>query len=70
MAEYASHPPTLKYTTDAPLVLKAGTKLRQTCTWDNTTNNPVGFPREMCVMFGFYFPDNGNEIDIQADHQN
>jgi hypothetical protein len=63
--EYASHPPTVKRTMDAPMTLPKGTRLRQTCTWDNTTAEDVGFPREMCVSFAVYFPDNG-EIDCIA----
>lgn len=55
---YASHPPTNKYTQDKPFVIKKGTKFRQTCEWDNTTANPLAFPREMCVTFSMYFPDN------------
>jgi hypothetical protein len=56
---YMSHPPIMNHTLDAPYVIKAGTRLRQTCEWNNTTANTVTFPTEMCVNFSFYFPDNG-----------
>ena len=56
---YAQHPPLKKFPVDKPLVLPKGTKLRQTCKWDNDTAESVIFPREMCVFFGYYFPDQG-----------
>lgn len=60
---YASHPPVERFDPSAPFVLKKGERVRQTCTWNNTTAERVGFPREMCVFYGFYFPDKtGDEI--------
>lgn len=55
-ASYASHPPLLHYTKEEPLQLAKGTLLRQTCTWNNTTGQPLAFPTEMCIGFGYYFP--------------
>jgi hypothetical protein len=54
--EYASHPPVLNFTMEEPLVLKGGTRLRQTCSWNNNTAAPLLFPTEMCIAFGYYFP--------------
>ncbi len=59
--EFASNPPVQKYTKDEPLVLEAGTLLRQTCTWWNHEDYPLIFPREMCLAFGQYYPDNGEQ---------
>lgn len=59
---YTSHPPVTYFKPEQPLSLKAGTRLRQTCTWDNGTDASMKFPREMCVMFGYYFPDQGFDI--------
>jgi hypothetical protein len=56
---YTSHPPINRWTKDEPLSLKKGTILRQTCTWDNTSPEPLLFPREMCLGFFFYYPDEG-----------
>ncbi len=56
---YVSHPPLVTRTMDDPLILKSGTTLRQTCTWDNSTQEELVFPREMCVTFGYFFPDKG-----------
>src|SRR5262249_3728585 len=56
---YMSHPPFITGTLDAPLDIPAGTIYRQTCQWNNTTPNPLVFPTEMCIAFGFYYPDNG-----------
>jgi hypothetical protein len=56
---YVSHPPILSFDVDDPLVLRAGTRLRQTCDWVNTSESPLLFPREMCLSFSFYYPDVG-----------
>ncbi len=67
---YASHPPTLKYTLDAPLHLPADTRLRQSCTWKNETDEAISHPLEMCVAFLFYFPDQGEllcEPEFEGD---
>jgi hypothetical protein len=56
---YISDPPINVYSVEKPLLLKTGTSIRLTCTWDNTTNDMLGFPREMCVAQGFYFPAHG-----------
>jgi hypothetical protein len=57
--EFVSHPPTLRYPMDKPLHFPKGTRLRQTCTWDNHSAEPLIFPNEMCVTGMFYFPDQG-----------
>ena len=56
---YMSHPPLITTSLAAPLDIAAGTIFRQTCTWNNSSPNPLTFPTEMCVAFGYYFPDNG-----------
>jgi hypothetical protein len=63
---YAQHPPLKKFPTTAPLNLPKGTKLRQTCNWNNDTEESIIFPREMCVFFGYYFPDQG-ELFCEKD---
>lgn len=63
---YASHPPTESHSMGEPLTLRKGTRLRQTCDWDNTTADPLIFPREMCVAFFYYFPDAG-QIECELD---
>lgn len=59
--EYASHPPVLNYTMEKPLHFNKGMKLRTTCTWDNSSANPMIFPNEMCIAFMYYFPDAGEQ---------
>jgi hypothetical protein len=66
---YASHPPILKRTMDDPLIIKAGTRLHQTCTWDNTSPNLLLFPTEMCIAFGYYFPGNGRVLCERDDEK-
>jgi hypothetical protein len=43
------NPPVHSYTLEAPLLVSAGTRLRQTCQWHNTTEQPLRHSREMCV---------------------
>jgi hypothetical protein len=57
--ESVSHPPVIKNTMEKPLHFAKGTKLRQTCSWDNASTNPLLFPNEMCLSFMYYFPDRG-----------
>jgi hypothetical protein len=59
---YVSHPPITHYPVAAPLHIAAGTRVRQSCDWDNTTDRTVLFPREMCLSFMYYFPGNGDDI--------
>ncbi len=66
-AAYASHPPIQRYTMEDPLVLKAGTRLRQTCKWNNTTPELLLFPTEMCIGFGYYFPGTSRLMCERAD---
>ena len=50
------------YQAGQPLRLSAGDRLRVDCEYENDTDEPLAFPREMCVAFGFYFPAD-REID-------
>lgn len=63
---FTSHPPVTTYDPAKPLHLAKGTRLRQTCSWKNPDGSELVFPREMCVMFSYYFPDDGF---IQCDTQ-
>lgn len=56
---YASHPPVTSYDPKKPLHLAKGTRIRQTCEWNNVEDHDMAFPREMCVMFSYYIPDDG-----------
>jgi hypothetical protein len=61
---YSSHPPAFRYPIDEPLVLPAGTLLRQRCEWNNTEEEPLTFPREMCLSFMYYYPDDGERFAL------
>lgn len=56
---FVAHPPVTNYDPAKPLHLPKGTLLRQTCSWKNTEDQEKAFPREMCVMFSYYVPDDG-----------
>ena len=57
-----SHPPVNNYGLDDALQLPAGARLRMTCEWANDTEEPLLFPREMCVGYGLYFPATAAEM--------
>jgi hypothetical protein len=59
---YASHPPVNSYDPKTPLHFAKGTRIRQTCEWNNVEDYDMAFPREMCVMFSYYIPDDGFKI--------
>lgn len=42
-----------------PLKFKAGDTLRVSCTWENDTDAPLGWPQEMCVGLMYYGPGRG-----------
>jgi hypothetical protein len=65
--QFTSHTPENRFTYDKPYAIKEGTRLRQSCTWDNTTGEEVGHPREMCLGLFFYFPDAGNKICFMSE---
>jgi hypothetical protein len=56
---FMAHPPVKNFAPATPLHLPKGTILRQTCAWKNTEDQEKAFPREMCVMFSYYVPDDG-----------
>ena len=70
-SSFTSHPPTSRWTPDKPYKLTQGEKLRQTCTWTNTGDDKVLFPREMCIAFTMYLDDDGfQECAAQPDPAN
>jgi len=48
-----SQPRTADFALDDPFVFAAGDKVRMACEWQNTSDMPLVFPREMCVLFGW-----------------
>ena len=44
---------------DEPVVLEQGDKVIVTCAWSNTTQEPLGWPEEMCVALMYYTPGAG-----------
>jgi hypothetical protein len=43
-----------KWPLTAPVHIAKGDTVQTHCTWQNTTNGPIGFPTEMCVGIGFF----------------
>jgi hypothetical protein len=59
------------YSLEDPLMINKGDTVRLTCSWYNTTPEPLGFPREMCIFFGYtietnYFCANGSWLTPEA----
>lgn len=50
------------YTKESPYEMHAGDRFTVDCTYNNTTDQPISFPTEMCVGFGYFFPAQ-HEID-------
>jgi hypothetical protein len=46
-------PPLDMYSLDQPLLMSKGDKLKIDCQWQNTTQEALTFPREMCVFFSY-----------------
>jgi hypothetical protein len=55
-------PELLQWDATAPLQLRAGDRIRVDCVYENETGAPLGFPAEMCALFGYWFPAD-REID-------
>jgi hypothetical protein len=56
-AEYMTFdPPRLSYTRDGAMQIHAGDTLNVDCDYANETGVELGFPSEMCVGVGFFFP--------------
>ncbi len=51
--EMISQPITTDFPLDDPFRFAAGDKVRMSCQWENTSDQPLVFPREMCVLFGW-----------------
>lgn len=62
-AEWALNPNFDHYPVDDPLFVAAGSTLHTQCTWNNNTMEPIAFPTEMCVFFGFIL----NDSDINCN---
>ncbi|MSP91313.1 MAG: hypothetical protein EXR79_05865 [Myxococcales bacterium] len=59
-------PPTAHF--EPPTTFKPGHGLAYRCTWNNTTDQNVGFGesanKEMCFLWGYYFPSKGYRMCI------
>lgn len=66
-AERMFNPVIQRYEVDSPLRLAAGDRLQVDCDYQNDSEEPLSFPREMCVSFAFYFPAD-REIDCVDGH--
>lgn len=62
-AEATFNPQFRRWDQASPYVLKVGDKIRTKCTWNNTSDGEVSFPREMCVTGGFYL---GTGIEVNC----
>ncbi len=53
--EYRDEPPVETYDVDS-FTVQPGDRFRTTCTWDNDTDEALGFPAEMCTSTGLVYP--------------
>jgi hypothetical protein len=54
--EMRDNPPAKQFPVDAPLHLVQGDVVRTSCTFINTTDGALEFPKEMCATYGYYYP--------------
>ena len=54
--EFRDTPVTIEWPIDDPFIIPAGDILKTSCTWNNTSDDVLTFPSEMCATFGYYFP--------------
>lgn len=52
-SEMTFNTPWVKWDPATPFVVNPGDQFHLHCVWSNTTDQPIGFPREMCVASGF-----------------
>ena len=55
--DLALNPNFTKFPEAMPGFVPKGSTLHTRCTWNNTTDNMIKFPAEMCVFFGFVLND-------------
>lgn len=53
--EYRDNPPITRYEIDE-MQVKAGESFTTTCSWNNTSDEVLGFPEEMCVASAMVYP--------------
>ena len=53
---YRDDPPVNAYGADNAFVLSAGSTMTVDCSWENDTDEPLGFPNEMCVAVAMAYP--------------
>ncbi len=58
--QFEFDPPRQNYTSEAPLVLGPGDHLITHCDWNNTEDQDITFPKEMCFAVTYYFPSTGS----------
>jgi hypothetical protein len=59
------------FSLENPFVIHKDDTVRLTCNWRNDTSEAIGFPREMCIFFGYtigssYFCANGTWLSADA----
>jgi hypothetical protein len=52
-ADMVNNPPFSRWDAQSPFVLHTGDTIRTSCSWNNSTADTIGFPREMCISAGF-----------------
>ncbi|MBI5610989.1 MAG: hypothetical protein HY902_19110 [Deltaproteobacteria bacterium] len=67
-AEYRDAPPvTVLHAAGKSVHVKAGDKIRVTCTWHNDTAKKIGYPSEMCTSVNYYTSKNPKGLILCDD---
>jgi hypothetical protein len=67
--EHQLNPEFTKWTVEEPLHVKKGDVIRTTCSWQNTSDEPLVFPKEMCIGTAFMMLPKGS-VDTPGMCQN
>jgi hypothetical protein len=51
--DMVNNPTFATWSAESPFMVHTGDTLRTRCTWQNTSADTLGFPREMCISAGF-----------------
>ncbi|MBT6491425.1 MAG: hypothetical protein HOK97_16770 [Deltaproteobacteria bacterium] len=53
---FRDEPPVAEWPLESPRIIQQGSIIRTICEFENTTDDALSFPEEMCATFGYYYP--------------
>jgi hypothetical protein len=59
-SEWATNPNFERRAVAEPFFIPAGTRIQTTCAWNNTSDDNLMFPDEMCLFLSFHVDGTGD----------